>query len=239
MPKNSAIRFAVGSPEGPRSAVWRLWSSGEHVYISARLYGNTIKASLHKSGKWRWGFTEEYTAREDSLLPVGADRALHKWQRPPELFPGITSAFEIIVPSTELAVPRHPLSEEAHRKYTGNVHWVSAPSSEMQTRFRILFLAADSTTTVTNEVIWEHKLPSGEIVSLIVYEQPMTERNKAYLALGKRKILEEVGKPSEDSAIFVAQEPRGYLIGEAEDGTWFVVDISINFLFEYWFSNMT
>ncbi len=232
VPKKHVVRFAVGNPEGPRSTVWRLWASGDHVYISSRLYGDTIKASLHKSGKWRWGFTEEYTARENSLLPAGADRALHKWGRPPERFPGITSAFEIIVPSTELAMPRHPLSEEAARKYTSKVHWVSAPSSEMEAHFRVLFTASDSPTTVTNKVIWQHELTDGETVSLIVYEQPMTDGNKAYLASGKRRILREIGKAAEDSALADAREPRGYLMGDAEDGTRFLVDISTDFLFE-------
>jgi len=192
----------------------------------------TIKASLHKSGKWRWGFTNEYIKREDSVLPSGVDRALHKWERPAEVFPGITSAFEVIVPSTELAMPRHQLSKEAVRKYTGKVNWVPPPSSEMETHFRILLIASVSSTTVTNEVIWQHELPNGETVSLILYEQPTTDRNKEYLASAKREILRAVGEVAEDSPLSLAREPRGYLLGEAEDGTWFLVDISTDFLFE-------
>lgn len=232
--KRAAIRFAVGSPEGPRAAVCRLWSSGDHVFMSTRLYGHIIKASLHKSGKWRWGFTEAYTARESSLLPSGGDRALHKWDRPSELFPGIISAFEIIVPSTELTTPRRRLSEEAARKYLSKVRWVSPASPEGETHFRVLFIASDSPTTVNNEVIWQHELSNGETVCLIAYEQPTTSRNKEYLASAKREILREVGKVAEDTALAEARETRGYLLGSAEDGTRFLVDISTDFLFVYW-----
>jgi hypothetical protein len=231
MANDQAVRFAVGSPEGPRSAVWRLWASGDHVYISARLYGTTIKASLHKSGKWRWGFTEEYAEREDTLLPPGVDRATHKWERPQEIFPGITSAFEIIVPPTELAMPRRPLSEEAARKYTKKVHWVSPSSSETETHFRVLFIAPGNPTRVDNEVIWQHRLLNGETVMLIVYEQPMTERNKEYLASGKQMILRELDETDARTSLSMAREPRGYLLGTAEDGTTFLVDISADFIF--------
>jgi hypothetical protein len=232
MTKEDAVRFAVGSHEGPRSAVWRLWASGDHVYLSARLYGGTIKASLHKSGKWRWGFTEEYAAREDSLLPSGVDRALHKWERPPEIVPGITSAFDIVVPSTELTVPRHPLLDEVARRYLRKVRWVSPSSPNTETRFTVLLIAADSPMVVNNQVMWQHELPMGDTVTLIVYEQPMTDVNKEHLAREKRRILREVGKPAEGSALSGARDPRGYLLWDGEEGTTRLVDISLDFLFE-------
>jgi len=231
MAKRRAVRFAVGSPEGPRSGVWRLWASGSDVYISARLDGGTLKASLHKSVKWRWGFTEEYE-ETNPFFPPRADRAIHKWERPPELFEGITSAFEIIVPPTELTMPRLPLSEEAARKYTSKVHWVSPPSSEAETHFRVLFIAPDSSTPVANEVMWKHELPTGETVELIVYEQPMTEGNKKYLTSVKWWVLREVGESGKGTSLTMAPEPRGWLYGDAEDGTRFLVDISAVFLFE-------
>jgi hypothetical protein len=232
MANDQAVRFAVGRPEGPRSAVWRLWASGDHVYLSARLYGHTIKASLHKSGKWKWGFTEEYAEREDTLLPPGVDRAIHKWKRPPEIFPGITSAFEIIVPPTELAMLRQPLPEKEARRYLSKVRWVSSPSSKAETCFRVLFIAPGNPTRVDNEVIWQHELPNGNTVSLIVYEQPTTNVNKEHLASEKRRILREVGKLDEGSALSTAREPRSYLLLAGEDGTRRLVDISLDFLFE-------
>jgi hypothetical protein len=202
-----------------------------HVYISTRLYGGTVKASLHKSGKWRWGFTEQYADREDSLLPPGVDRALHKWQRPPEIVPGITSAFEIIVPSTELTLPRHPVPEDAAKKYLRKVQWVSPSSPKAETRFMVLFIALDSPIGFTNQVIWQYELPMGQTVTLLVYERPMTKVNEEHLAREKRRILQEVGKPDEGSALSIAPEPRGYLLWDGEEGTRRLVDISLDFLF--------
>ncbi len=232
MSKKNTVRFAVGNPHGPRSTVWRVWTSGGHVFISPRLYGDTIKASLHKSGKWRWGLTGPYAEREDSRLPPGADRAFHKWERPLEMFPGVVSAFDIIVPSTELSVPRRQLPEEVAEKYLSKVYWVSPPSSEAELHFRVLFIAPDSPIVVTNDVVWQRELPSGEAVVLIVYEQALTQDGKRQLASAKREIFQQRGKADEDSTLRAAREPRAFLQGYAEDGTRFLVDISTDFLFE-------
>jgi hypothetical protein len=55
-------RFGVGSADGPRSAVWRLWTGKgtSDVYVAARTLGGNLKVSLHESGVWRYAFTKEY-----------------------------------------------------------------------------------------------------------------------------------------------------------------------------------
>lgn len=72
----------------------------------------------------------------------------------------------------------------------------------------------------------------GDTVKLIVYEHPMNNVNKEHLTREKGRILREVGKPAEGSALSTVWEPRGYLLWDGEDGTRRLVDISLDFLFE-------
>src|ERR1700730_15473135 len=81
------IRFAVGSREDVRSSVWRLWARGNDLYLAARSFAGTAKISFHQSGINR--------AAVHSTTPRPA---LAKWRRPPEIFPGWTVVFAILVP---------------------------------------------------------------------------------------------------------------------------------------------
>ena len=72
-PKRSVVRFAVGSSTGPRSGVWRLWTSiagRSDVYIAARTLGGVVKVGLHESGEWHHAFTTEYANRNLLSCPL-------------------------------------------------------------------------------------------------------------------------------------------------------------------------
>ena len=99
--KRQFVRFAVGEPDGPRSAVWRLWIHNHpdksDIFVSPRNVAGVIKASLHQSGRWRFAFTSEYAKREFDHLedPLG-NRLVHQWTRPDVISPGVTLAFRVI-----------------------------------------------------------------------------------------------------------------------------------------------
>jgi hypothetical protein len=44
------LRVVVGTEFGPRSAVWRIWTQKNEVYVAPRSLGGEIKTSLHASG---------------------------------------------------------------------------------------------------------------------------------------------------------------------------------------------
>lgn len=78
--RRSKVSFAVGTPDGPRSAVWDLWATGDDLYLSVRYFGGgVLKVSLHPSGDWRYAFTKEYAQRSTSLIPPGRDRVIDRW----------------------------------------------------------------------------------------------------------------------------------------------------------------
>jgi hypothetical protein len=80
--------------------------------------------------------------------------------------------------------------------------------------------------------MWQHELPNGETVSLIVYEQPMTQANRSQLASAKQAIFQDQNKANRGHAFSTVREPRGFLQGRADDGTRFLIDISTDFLFK-------
>jgi hypothetical protein len=132
-------RFAVGIEDGPRSAVWRLWTQKgkSDVYnIAARAQGGHFKVSLHESGEWRFAFTKEHWKGRAST--GGEDRVIERWRRPPSV-EGVTRAFTVIVPSGEIGLPRHPLTGKA-KKYTKNVTWVPPASEGFATHFVVMYI---------------------------------------------------------------------------------------------------
>jgi len=58
---------------------------------------------------------------------------IEQWDRPQPLYGGVTAAFEIVVPSAELALPRQPLLED-RKKHLKNVTWIRpAPGASPST----------------------------------------------------------------------------------------------------------
>lgn len=105
------LRVIVGDKGGgPRSQLWRIWTGHRtsDVYVGSRQIAGDIRVSLHESGKWRFAFTERHLRRPEALIAPDQDRAAYKWDRPPEFAPGLTRAFAIEIPSTELRPPKGP-----------------------------------------------------------------------------------------------------------------------------------
>ena len=76
MPPRLNERWIVGKLIGPRSAVWRLWSKGNDVYVVSGGLGGVSKFSFHESGRCRQAFTKEHGAPQ-----ALTDRAINKWWR--------------------------------------------------------------------------------------------------------------------------------------------------------------
>jgi hypothetical protein len=100
------IRWAVGDPGGPRSQSWNIVgsSTADDVYIGPRLQMGAIKLSLHRSGRWRMAWTEEYADLVG--MPEGEDRLLGRWEPPDEIRPGWLHALTVLVMPDSLALQR-------------------------------------------------------------------------------------------------------------------------------------
>lgn len=134
--KDHALRFGVGSTEGPHSMVWRVWVASDEVYVAPRVFADVAKVSLHSSGRWRSGFSEDHIQRSGMYMSPRADRAILKWHRPPETAPGWIKAVVILAATSDLRT-------ESEQHGYGKVIWIAAPSNDLDTRFTVLLASPE------------------------------------------------------------------------------------------------
>jgi hypothetical protein len=158
-------RFAVGSAVGNRSSVWRIWTEKDgSTYIGDRQVAGRVHVSLHATGRW-------HLRLRDSQGNVVHDK---RWQRPPP-FKGLTKAFMIIIPSTEVVQRTAPI------KKPDRVAWWPAPLLNHYRSFAVLILPPGgtfgnlSTDPRGPQVPAVLPLPNGESVHLLTRELPMEE----------------------------------------------------------------
>jgi hypothetical protein len=136
-------RFAVGSPNGPSSAIWLIWAKArDHerpaqsdVYLSTRPLAGSLKVSLHESGEWQYSFTSQWMQQSASTATSLTSRHVDRWQRPQEFAPGFTLAFQIVFPLWALG----PSSQTC----TKPVHWISAVGGADIVEVAVLLSRAD------------------------------------------------------------------------------------------------
>src|ERR1044071_3630477 len=101
------------------STVWVVVSAkrAADIYITPRMLGGAVKISLHQSGCWHAGLIH---ASSTHLWSNGSPR-WEKWQRGPELAPGIVRCWYLLIPDQELR--SSPADGKAHHvPPVGNGH---------------------------------------------------------------------------------------------------------------------
>jgi hypothetical protein len=98
--KSSRIQLTGGCKRC--SMVWNIFSKKNKadIYVSPGMFGGAVKLSLHGSGSWQAGLTEESPAH----LRSGASRHWDIWKRGGELAPGMVRAWYLLIPDQELRV---------------------------------------------------------------------------------------------------------------------------------------
>ena len=97
------LRLCVGSTDGPRSGVWRLWSNKSDVYCGARSLASQFKVSLHEGGECNAAYTTEFARKLGGLdkLPKG-QRRRDSWQRQTNVGDGLAVPVDIVFPTDYL-----------------------------------------------------------------------------------------------------------------------------------------
>jgi hypothetical protein len=70
------------------------------MYVCPRMSGGAVKVSLHESGSWQVGLTEE----SPKALGSSGSRHWEIWQRGGAIGPGTTRAWYLLIPDQELRV---------------------------------------------------------------------------------------------------------------------------------------
>ncbi len=202
------FRFCVGSREGKRSSVWKLWVSKSDVYIQSRMMGSDIKVSIHESGLCQFSMTEDWVKKTGKC---NNERHIVRWQREEPTKTSTIHLFRIIIPESELRAVK--VSENISR-----VTWLSAPPFGFVTLIEC-YLTPPSVNPICNEAFPYPLLASFQLADQkwfigLIHQEPVTEANSQILHDARRKMLKlavEAGielKP-EYRAVFFAEVPNG------------------------------
>lgn len=164
------LRFAVGSPGGPRSAIWSLIGQKHDAYVVPIELKNVAKISFHlRTGEFSFGYTHEYFSanREEireraktygaSVTPTIDTRDFERWKRPPQFDAGVTLPLRIYVAN-------EALQTDADLRTTHEIRWVR-PRENAAVGF--VFLLVDE--SLTSEAAAPH--PALEVVGRLEFPE--------------------------------------------------------------------
>jgi hypothetical protein len=140
----------------------------------------------------------------------------------------------VVVPSTELGLPRHPLPEKA-KKYTRGVTWVPPAPEGYATHFNVLYTAPGGPEPDKHDrFVDRFTLPNRQTVTILIQEYAISEEQKQQLEAERQRIARAVrqGPEAYRAALEAWLAPRTWHYGHNEFGTRFFVDSSGGYLFE-------
>lgn len=224
MSRRKHIRFGVGSERGPRSSVWQVIVHKSEVYFQVVPLGGVLKVSLHESGQYQLSFDANYIQRKkaEGKWPSILPRHMYRWPRPTEIGPGITLAFRIFIPTSELRLmkPRAPKP----------IIWIAPPPIGYWIEIAILFIAPGKKLSgwpgqraMQTELLRQELLPNGQTLSLVYRRElvpPEWEVRINRLKSSMRKNL--AGIDWRDSAL------RTFILGDHPDGSRFLIDVAMD-----------
>jgi hypothetical protein len=217
------VRFAVGPPNGITSNSWRCWGEKKgDVYIACRDNFKECKVSLHASGRWRMGFTEEALKKHPNLLNENQNRAWEVWDKPPPQLPDVVIAYRLYFPTSELGVlpgQRHP------DQWKRTVFIEAAPPGKMTAVTLFITIGHHELKHDSEPSIWLASLDIGEgrRAQLVAHGEP-----EGVIPELIEKTLCEVRNRAKQAGKEIP--PAGYLYahGHLPDGSRFVVGAKMN-----------
>ncbi len=170
------IRFGITDNHGQRAATWKIWTphSKSDIYLSCRELRGTLKASLHQSGSWHFGYInslDKYFETEDAL---NKSKYIEIWQRPKPIVEGFTIAFRIVTPYTSVSTPIEPDIKD--------INWLPNCSATLATEIDIIITSFDQgqdnwpgKNKMSTKLIGSYKLNNEETVWVVSWEIPVPD----------------------------------------------------------------
>jgi len=118
------FRFAVGSVDGPKSTIYRIWTQKNKpdLFLAGIPTAGVMKVSFHESGQWQHSFLSQVAME---YVSTNAERHVDKWQRPAPLTPGWTQCYCITVPRTELRYTNVDVADVRWAGDPGHGYWIT------------------------------------------------------------------------------------------------------------------
>lgn len=220
--KTGPVRFAIGPPDGVSSNAWRIWTmkTGD-VYIACRDNFKEVKVSLHASGRWRMGFTSEALVKNPLLIRDGEDRAWNVWDRPPETLPNTVRAFQLIFPTSELAVSPE---QRKPKDWKDVIHIKAAPLGKL-TVVSLFITQGELALTHESEpsfCLASLNLNNDTYAQLIAHGEPEGSFPELLAAS-----VANVRKQTEEAGLTIPKGSYSYFLGQRDDGTRFIFGASM------------
>ncbi len=115
---NKVFRFALGSPDAPRSGLWRAWTHEDEVHLAVPATPDLVALTIYPTGRWR--------------ITVGS--VVSRWNRPKDFRLGWSRGPDLVIPHTDARVQlpsSDPYSKEP-------LTWLPPPAPGFQTRISLL-----------------------------------------------------------------------------------------------------
>lgn len=211
------IRFGIKDVNDNQSGVYRVWTSKSDVYLAVRVLGGDIKVSLHESKECQFSFTSNFIKGLD--IP-NKSRHIEKWERKPNIGQGITLAFRIVIPQSEL---RERIVDQS------KVKWIE--NSEESTCLEVALIFTEKGINVSGwpgkksmgtQLLKSYKLPNGETLWLVYYKTIIDDKLKEQLNEYRKVVRDKLLVKRVDSTNI-----RGFLFGDESDDSRKFIDIAL------------
>lgn len=203
--KKGVLRWAIGSPEEPRSATWRFWCNKKgDFYLSMQSAGGMLKASFHSDGNCHIGHTSDHWKKK---MLENAGRHWNKWKLTTE---SAGRAMQILIPTSELR-----LFEEKPPK---QISWI--PSAPCYSMIVVTIFISAKHEGEPWPAHSEGALPigvmnaGGRIVWIVYMEQHVPEQFAEFILKGRGIVANLPGAQE----VLKTPEPRGCICGR-NDGS--------------------
>lgn len=218
------VRFAVGSPQGAHSSVWRLWRHTNparfDVFLATRAIAGAMKISFHESGEIRDAFSQQYHVKHfDPARPRRRERAV--WDRKPYSAGGIARVYQVCIPHSELRPG--PLGKGLKET---DVQWIPPSESRNATFIEFMMIQAgrDSVELRGFEAaplgpLARWFLPNGEHFLAVARYADLDDIGKAHIRAAVAKMT-HAGAPIDD----IPGSLRVILTTEPKDGMGITVE---------------
>ncbi len=182
----SEFRFCIGSEQGLRSTVWKIWtgSKGKNdIYIQSRMMGSDMKISLHESGLCQCSLTSEWVIKNNK---ANHERHITRWQRQEPNSTLTTLLFQIIIPESEL---RLTTVKEKLQK----VNWIELPKPGYATKVECYLTPVIDSESFKNiktpyPILISFQLPSGNLFISLIHDEVISDGNFQILNLAHKGV---------------------------------------------------
>lgn len=195
------------------STVWAIFSArrSADMYICPRMLGGRVKVSLHQSGSWQLGLTQESSA------DVCSDGSRHWdiWKRGGELAPGTVRAWYLLIPDQELRVAA----------YDSKAHKLPPVGPEHAASIEFLMMSNEGPTVNFDDVhvVGRWRLEGRNESCLVVARRiPWTSDLQSWANFARK----QAGTQAEAAGILKKKEDRYYFHNHDAQGVRFGLELA-------------